>query len=163
MIVWHPVVPGHMLARHFFFFFYLKVCLWIIWQGCQVLLDFSILLGQLIFGYYTFLKCSPKYWAKMWKFSNLLLKITALFYFFFNDFSGYRKAAYRSFTLWAHGRLGFGTRRPVPSCVVARIRQRFPEPDGEYVGYHEVQEALKEWKATFSSIDRSIFVSHYVE
>ena len=69
----------------------------------------------------------------------------SLSHFPWNDFSAYRNAAYRSFTLWAHGRLGFGNRRPVPSCVVAMIRQRFPEPNGEYVGYHEVQDALREW------------------
>ena len=44
------------------------------------------------------------------------------------------------------GRLGFGNHWPVPSCVVARIRPKFPEPDGKYNGNHEALEALREWQ-----------------
>ncbi|XP_065054976.1 P2X purinoceptor 7-like [Rhopilema esculentum] len=53
------------------------------------------------------------------------------------DFSmnSFRKAAYRQFTLWKYGRLGRGNRRILPSCVVKIIREAYPSPDGQYMGF----------------------------
>lgn len=50
--------------------------------------------------------------------------------------STFRNQAYRNFILWQHGRLGAGRRIPVPACVCRTVRQRFPEPSGQYTGYH---------------------------
>ena len=51
-----------------------------------------------------------------------------------------RNQAYRFFILWQFSRLGHGNRRCPPSCVVARIRWRFPAPDGYYTGYESMGE-----------------------
>lgn len=45
-----------------------------------------------------------------------------------------RKAAYRQFVLWSFGKLGRGSRRVVPSCVVLSIRRIYPSADGQYMG-----------------------------
>lgn len=50
--------------------------------------------------------------------------------------SKFRNQAYRNFILWQHGRLGAGRRTPVPACVCHTVRMRFPQPDGQYTGYH---------------------------
>ena len=49
----------------------------------------------------------------------------------------FRKAAYRQFILARHGYLGKGNRRVCPSCVVLKIRQRYPSLTGVYMGYRE--------------------------
>ena len=47
----------------------------------------------------------------------------------------FRHAAYRAYIYWIFGRLGAGNRQVVPSCVVRRIRETFPDPAGHYTGY----------------------------
>ena len=47
----------------------------------------------------------------------------------------YRKAAYRQYTLWKYEKLGRGNRKILPSCVVTTIRQAYPAPDGNYMGF----------------------------
>ena len=48
--------------------------------------------------------------------------------------TNFRKAGYRQYILWVYGRLGRGNRRVAPSCVVLRIRARYPSSDGTYLG-----------------------------
>ena len=47
----------------------------------------------------------------------------------------FRKAGYRQYALWRYGKLGRGNRRVIPTCVVRRIRTRYPAPDGRYMGF----------------------------
>lgn len=49
--------------------------------------------------------------------------------------ASYRKAAYRQYTLYSHGYLGRGNRKTVPSCVVWKVRERYPAPDNVYLGF----------------------------
>lgn len=76
-------------------------------------------------------------------------------------FRTYRLAAYRQFTLWAHGRLGRHTRRVIPACVVNRIREKFTEGSGIYKGFEHYQE----WNSHqlhihFESDNDIVFRSH---
>ena len=61
-----------------------------------------------------------------------------------NDFYGddkgftpnnYRKAGYRQCILYSHGFLGRGNCKVVPSCAVWRIRENYPEPSNNYLGF----------------------------
>ncbi|XP_056094659.1 uncharacterized protein LOC130073218 [Rhinichthys klamathensis goyatoka] len=47
----------------------------------------------------------------------------------------YRSLAQRSFVSWCWGFLGRKIRVVLPSCVVLRIQQEFPDPDGQFVGF----------------------------
>lgn len=53
--------------------------------------------------------------------------------------NAFRKAAYRQFIMWRFGKLGYGNRRVIPSCIVHMIRCAFPSPDGQYMGFKYTQ------------------------
>ena len=46
-----------------------------------------------------------------------------------------RKSAYRYYIYAKHGFLGKGNRIRIPTCVLDRIREKWPEADGNYTGY----------------------------
>lgn len=48
-----------------------------------------------------------------------------------------RNTAYRQYILWFWGKLGYKNRKRIPSCIKWQIRDRYPEPDGNYQGYRE--------------------------
>ena len=51
-----------------------------------------------------------------------------------------RKSMYRMFTYLKYGHLCRGVRIPIPECVVAKIREKYPDPDEEYMGFMESTE-----------------------
>ena len=50
-------------------------------------------------------------------------------------FRTYRYAAYRQFSWFNYTKLGRPVRRVIPTCVVTKIREEFPEPSGVYVNF----------------------------
>ena len=51
-----------------------------------------------------------------------------------------RKSMYRMFTYLKYGHLGRGVRIPIPECVVGKIREKYPDPDEDYMGFRESTE-----------------------
>ena len=49
--------------------------------------------------------------------------------------NNYRFIAYRQYIGWIYGRLGRNERRPIPSCVLGKIRETFPSPDNTYIPF----------------------------
>ena len=47
----------------------------------------------------------------------------------------YRYAAYRQFSWFTYTKLGRYVRRIIPSCVVTKIRDAFPEANGVYTNF----------------------------
>ena len=54
--------------------------------------------------------------------------------------SNYRHHAYRNYIDLIFGVLGRHNRRVVPACIVSEIRRRYPDPDGQYVGFVRVDD-----------------------
>ena len=46
-----------------------------------------------------------------------------------------RYASYRQFIYWRHGKLGQGKLKVLPSCCLWKVRDHFPDPNGQYAGF----------------------------
>ena len=46
-----------------------------------------------------------------------------------------RFASYRQFIFWRHGKLGKGKLKVLPSCCLWKVRDTFPDPNGQYAGF----------------------------
>ncbi|XP_057290742.1 P2X purinoceptor 7-like [Hydractinia symbiolongicarpus] len=55
----------------------------------------------------------------------------------------WRYTAYRQYIMWFWGHLGSGNRKVIPSCILRKIRERFPSVDGIYRGFMDRYEALR--------------------
>ena len=49
----------------------------------------------------------------------------------------YRKVAYRQYIMYQHRYLGRANQKVVPSCIVWKVRDNFPAPDNNYLGFKE--------------------------
>ena len=49
------------------------------------------------------------------------------------------KTSCRMLTRAKHGHLGKGNIIPLPNCVLQKIRDAFPDPEDDHVGFHEEQ------------------------
>ncbi|KAJ8348806.1 hypothetical protein SKAU_G00273950 [Synaphobranchus kaupii] len=55
-----------------------------------------------------------------------------------------RHCSYRNFVRWCWGFLGRRVRVVIPSCIITRIREKFPEASGQYVGFNPPPTPLSE-------------------
>ena len=51
------------------------------------------------------------------------------------DHSNFRHFAYRNYIDFIHGHLGRQNRKVIPACVVAFIRRKWPDANGQYTGF----------------------------
>ncbi len=74
----------------------------------------------------------------------MVLLFVSLFIHVLLFFSQYRLVSYRIVLEWVlrGEQLGRGNRRPLPSCVVTAIRQRYPSATGNYAGFKEAEDAM---------------------
>lgn len=49
----------------------------------------------------------------------------------------YRFISYKQYIWWSYGYLGKNKRKPLPNCVITKIRDIYPEQSGNYVQYKE--------------------------
>jgi hypothetical protein len=62
--------------------------------------------------------------------------------------NSWRYLAYKQFVLWVNANvaLGSGNRVVIPSCVVNKIRENFPDPTSTYTGYRAREEGdIPKW------------------
>ncbi|XP_051731647.1 P2X purinoceptor 7 [Ctenopharyngodon idella] len=87
----------------------------------------------------TYINVNVKYIERItvFLFCRLLEGLTSNLSDFINVFHirCYRHLAYRSFVSWCWGYLGRKIRVVIPSCVVLRICQEFPDAGGSCVGF----------------------------
>ena len=67
-----------------------------------------------------------------------------LWYYTFdvNNNACWRFTAYRQYIMWHWGKLGYGNRKVIPSCVVRKIREKFPDPNNNYTGFLDTEFTL---------------------
>lgn len=46
-----------------------------------------------------------------------------------------RYTAYKEYTAWIHGRLGYRNRVEIPQCVTKGIKENYPDPDEQFRGF----------------------------
>ena len=51
--------------------------------------------------------------------------------------SNYRKAIYHQYIMYSHRYLGRGNRKVALSCVVCKIHDKYPAPDGNHLGFRD--------------------------
>lgn len=60
------------------------------------------------------------------------------------DNTNYRYYAYRSYIDFIHGYLGPRRRKVIPACVVTHIRSKWPDENGQYTGFKNLDEDSEE-------------------
>ena len=59
-----------------------------------------------------------------------------------NNNACWRFTAYRQYIMWYWGKLGQGNRKVIPSCIVKKIRDKFPDSNKNYTGFLDTEFAL---------------------